>query len=69
MALNLNIMKSWEHEEIKALAHEIWLKQGCPEGRAEEHWHEAEELFLMKWLVDKPGIEHQVRDLRAMHQT
>jgi hypothetical protein len=58
-------MKSWEQERIAALAHEIWLRQGCPEGRALEHWHEAEELFLAQWLADKPGIEHQVRDLRA----
>jgi len=58
-------MKSWEQEEIKALAHSIWEKQGCPEGRAEEHWHEAEELFLARWLAGKEGDEHQVRDLRA----
>jgi hypothetical protein len=58
-------MKSWEEEEIKALAHAIWVRQGCPEGRAEEHWHEAEQLFLERWLADKRADEHQVRDLRA----
>jgi Protein of unknown function (DUF2934) len=58
-------MKSWEQEEIRALARSIWEHQGCPEGRAEEHWHEAEELFRAKWLADKQDIDHQVRDLRA----
>jgi len=58
-------MQSWDQEEIKALAHAIWVQQGCPEGRALEHWQEAEELFREKWLADKPGFEHRVRDLRA----
>ena len=58
-------MKSWEQEQIEALAHSIWLRQGCPEGRALENWHEAEELFLSQWLAGQEGNEHQVRDLRA----
>ena len=58
-------MKSWEQDKIKAMAHSIWLQQGCPEGRALEHWHEAEALFLAQWLVDQEGAEHQVRDIRV----
>jgi len=58
-------MKSWEQEEIRALAHSIWEHQGCPEGRALEHWREAEELVRERWLANKQGEEHQVRDLRA----
>ena len=58
-------MKSWEREEIEALAHSIWERQGCPEGRALEHWREAEELFRARWLANKHGDEHQVRDLRS----
>jgi len=58
-------MKSWEREDIKALAHSIWEKQGCPEGRALEHWREAEEVFLARWLADERRGGHQVRDLRA----
>jgi len=58
-------MKSWEQQEIEALAHAIWERQGCPEGRSLEHWHEAEELFRAKWLADQQGFEHQVRDLRS----
>jgi hypothetical protein len=58
-------MKSWEQEKIQALAHSLWEQQGRPEGRAEEHWHEAEELFRANWLADKEGDEHHVRDLRS----
>jgi len=58
-------MKSWEQADIAALAHAIWEKQGRPEGRALEHWREAEELFRAMWLANKQGEEHQVRDLRA----
>lgn len=32
-----------EHEEkIRLRALEIWREQGCPEGRAREHWEQAE---------------------------
>ena len=58
-------MKSWEQGEIEALAHAIWEHQGCPEGRAQEHWREAEELVRAKWLANQQGEEHQVRDLRG----
>jgi len=58
-------MKSWEQKDIKALAHALWEKQGCPEGRALEHWREAEELVRERWLANQQGDEHQVRDLRA----
>ena len=29
------------HEVIAARAHEIWQSEGCPEGRAMEHWFRA----------------------------
>lgn len=25
-------------ETVRAAAHQIWLEEGCPEGRAQEHW-------------------------------
>jgi hypothetical protein len=27
---------------VRARSHEIWLKEGCPEGKAVEHWLRAE---------------------------
>jgi hypothetical protein len=59
------VMKSWEQGEIEALAHAIWERQGCPEGRALEHWREAEELVRARWLSNQQGEEHRVRDLRS----
>ena len=33
------------HDEIAALAHELWQARGCPEGSPEEDWfHAVEEL-------------------------
>jgi hypothetical protein len=29
------------HDDIAALAHELWQGRGCPEGSAEEDWHQA----------------------------
>jgi hypothetical protein len=29
------------HDEIAALAHELWKARGCPEGSAEEDWSNA----------------------------
>jgi hypothetical protein len=29
-------------EQIRALAHRLWLKAGKPEGREQEFWHQAE---------------------------
>jgi hypothetical protein len=63
--INLTAMKSWEKDDIKALAHALWERQGRPEGRALEHWREAEELIRAQWLTDKDGDEHRVRDLRS----
>jgi hypothetical protein len=35
-------------EQITKRAHEIWLAEGCPEGRALEHWQRAEKELGMK---------------------
>lgn len=33
------------HDEIAALAHELWKSRGCPEGSPDEDWfHAAEQL-------------------------
>jgi hypothetical protein len=29
------------HEDIAALAHELWQARGCPVGSADEDWHHA----------------------------
>jgi hypothetical protein len=30
------------HEEISALAHNFYHQEGCPDGRADDHWFAAE---------------------------
>ena len=38
-------MAQFGHEEIAALAHQLWQARGCPEGSPEEDWyHAAEQL-------------------------
>jgi hypothetical protein len=32
-------------EEIRHLAHAIWEKEGCPKGRADEHWYRAKQFL------------------------
>jgi hypothetical protein len=32
---------SFGHEDIAALAHELWLARGCPAGSADEDWFHA----------------------------
>ncbi len=33
--------ESLSHDQIARIAHSIWKEQGCPEGRADEHWRLA----------------------------
>lgn len=36
---------SVRHDEIAALAQRIYLDEGCPPGRAEQHWLQAERML------------------------
>jgi len=38
-------MNPLEHQTIEALAYYIYVAEGRPEGRALQHWLEAEEQF------------------------
>lgn len=29
-------------EQIRSRGHQLWEEAGCPEGRADEFWHQAE---------------------------
>lgn len=35
-------MNSPTHAQIAERAHQLWLAEGCPEGRQDEHWRVAE---------------------------
>jgi hypothetical protein len=33
------------HDRIASCAYQIWLREGCPDGRAAEHWKLAEHII------------------------
>jgi hypothetical protein len=56
---------SEREQRIKELAHRIWESEGCPEGRAEQHWQMATRLVAAIErhrggpLVDGPDAEQE----------
>ncbi len=40
--------RSLEHQRTAQRAYEIWESEGCPEGRCEAHWREAERELLIE---------------------
>jgi hypothetical protein len=34
------------HEEIAAAAYLSWMSEGCPEGRQDANWHDAERKLM-----------------------
>lgn len=34
------------HDAVAKRAYELWVSQGCPQGRAEQHWAEAEKQLV-----------------------
>jgi hypothetical protein len=35
--------EAFSHDDVARVAKQIWEDEGCPEGKAEEHWQRAEE--------------------------
>ena len=51
-------MKSWWHEQrVRERAYEIWQRAGCPEGKAVEHWQQAE----AETAVEEQGLEQEIK--------
>ncbi len=47
------------HERVRLRAHQLWLQEGCPEGRGSDHWRQAERDVLESMdatpaLADQP---------------
>jgi hypothetical protein len=40
---------------VRDAAYAIWEKEGRPEGRAEAHWRQAEELVALHWTPENPN--------------
>ena len=49
--------QQFSHEEISRRAEELWRQQGCPQGRDDEIWYEAErQLRDSRQSDNKPEI-------------
>jgi uncharacterized membrane protein len=42
-------------EEIRQLAHVIWEREGCPAGKADEHWHRAKQFLENQEVAEAAG--------------
>jgi len=48
------------HEEVAALAFQLWQERGCPEGSPETDWFRAEEELLVRaFLRGQPKDQAQ----------
>ena len=47
----------WQKHRIQERAYEIWEKAGRPEGRAEEHWRQAEAEIA----AEERGLEEEIK--------
>lgn len=43
------------HERIAKAAYLIWISEGCPEGREESHWYQAQQQLL----IEEGGPNHE----------
>jgi hypothetical protein len=48
MADKKSTVATVSEEKIRAIANELWIEAGRPEGQAEEHWFKAIELASAK---------------------
>src|SRR5271155_14752 len=52
---NAHGIATFGHDEIAALAYELWQARGCPDGSSEEDWfHAAEELRSRAGAPNRP---------------
>ncbi len=45
-----------DDERIRRKAYELWLADGCPEGRHEAHWEQAREIIALEDVGGPPTI-------------
>jgi hypothetical protein len=51
-------MESWWHEErIRERAYELWERAGRPQGKAVEHWVQAEAVIT----AEEKGLEQELK--------
>jgi Protein of unknown function (DUF2934) len=50
-----------EDERVRLIAYRLWEDEGCPQGRALDHWLKAEEL----WADERDFEEHLAKDVEG----
>ena len=61
-----DIRETVSHDEIARRAHELWEQDGCPEGRSEQHWLEAEkQLRGSSFQQQQPDARDQASAIKA----
>lgn len=50
---------------IRERAYQLWLAEGCPEGRADFHWHVAREQVLASLRAPAPRVASNARKKRV----
>ena len=48
------------HERVRERAHQLWLQEGCPEGRGDEHWQQAQHDVLASLEAAPAPIDQPV---------
>ncbi len=46
-----------QDEEIRQIAYHLWLDEGCPHGRHQEHWLKAEEIWRQRQEANPPPVK------------
>ena len=50
------------HDEIAKVAYDLYLKEGCPEGRNLIHWLEAEKIVKTQYVERPEGASGRTAD-------
>jgi hypothetical protein len=51
--------------QVRQLAYQLWVKQGCPVGRDKENWFEAERLLSETRQDSKEGKKAERKKSKA----
>ena len=48
-------MAELDQEKIRIVAHQLWERDGSPEGKADDYWHAAVELLSDEGEIEEPS--------------
>jgi len=50
-------MAELDQEKIRIVAHQLWERDGSPEGKADDYWHAAVKLLSDEGAAENPEEE------------